>query len=98
MGGRDPGVCRRRRLLRRLWILALRRHPHRMTRRPLNFVTALSLLACVAVVVLWVRSYGHYVQFEWGESHATGFGWRLYDHSVAASDGAVYYVRSYPPL
>ena len=29
-----------------------------MTRRLLNLLTALSLLLCVAVVVLWVRSHG----------------------------------------
>src|SRR5687767_1517681 len=32
-----------------------------MTRRLLNFLTFLSLLLCVAAVVLWVRSYRHAV-------------------------------------
>ena len=31
-----------------------------MTRRLLNLLTVLSLLLCVAVVVLWVRSYWHF--------------------------------------
>ena len=33
-----------------------------MTRRLLNLLTAVSLLLCLAMVVLWVRSYrsGHY--------------------------------------
>jgi len=30
-----------------------------MTRRLLNLLTALSLLLCVAVAALWVRSYFH---------------------------------------
>ena len=69
-----------------------------MKRRPLNRLAVLSLLLCVAVVAIWVRSHHHYADVEWGTSYETGFGWRLYDHSLAASDGAVYYVRSYPPL
>jgi hypothetical protein len=34
-----------------------------MLRRQLNLLTALSLLLCVAVVVLWVRSYWRFDQF-----------------------------------
>jgi hypothetical protein len=41
-----------------------------MTRRLLNLLTALSLLLCVAVAVLWVRSYGG---AEWA-TYASGGG------------------------
>ena len=37
----------------------------RMKRRLLNLLTALSLLLCVAVVALWVRSYWRYYAWEW---------------------------------
>ena len=39
-----------------------------MTRRLLNLVTALSLLLCVAVVLLWVRSYWRHDGWDWGTS------------------------------
>ena len=38
-----------------------------MTRRLLNFLTALSLLLCVAVVALWVRSYWVSDEVRWGQ-------------------------------
>jgi hypothetical protein len=36
-----------------------------MTRRPLNLLTVLSLLLCVAAVALWVRSWGHKAVIAW---------------------------------
>ena len=69
-----------------------------MKRRLLNLLTLLSLLLCGAVCVLWVRSYRQYTEAQWGKSYETGFGWRLYDHSVSASDGSACYVRSYGPV
>src|SRR3982750_1591825 len=45
-------------------------------RRLLNLLTALSLLLCVAVCVLWVRSYlvSEYVEAAWDESTGGHYG------------------------
>ena len=63
-----------------------------MKRRQLNLLTALSLLLCVAVVALWVRSY--YVA-EW-------MGWDLGESrgvlGVALSRGRVLVCRGYEPF
>ena len=50
------------------------RRDDRMTRRLLNFLTALSLLLCVAVSVLWVRSrsVGDYITFTTRNGDGTG--------------------------
>jgi hypothetical protein len=48
-----------------------------MTRRLLNLLTALSLLLCVAVCVVWVRSYGVWdmVEWFWPTGEVTESGW-----------------------
>jgi hypothetical protein len=40
-----------------------------VARRLLNLLTALSLLVCVATVMLWVRSYGHWDSFCHADLH-----------------------------
>ena len=73
-------------------------HAPRMARRLLNLLTALSLLLCVAVCVLWVRSY-------WREDQL-GYEWSA-DPSVShksefESDGGEVWVgrkrRNQPPI
>jgi hypothetical protein len=49
-----------------------------VTRRLLNLLTALSLLLCVAICVLWVRSYWTYdlVEFDRGD-YVYGHAWQV---------------------
>ena len=56
--------------------------PGEMTRRLLNLLTALSLLLCVAVMVLWVRSHSVNDQFLFARRGAPL--WRVFTH-----DGSV---------
>jgi hypothetical protein len=63
-------------------------------RRLLNLLTVLSLLLCVAVCVLWVRSYSRYTEVQWGKYLGLG----LHEYHLLASDGSGYYLGSYPPL
>ena len=60
-----------------------------MTRRLLNLLTALSLLLCVAVVALWVRSYFVTEVAGWGRvGHGAGAG-RLRVYGVGSGRGRV---------
>jgi hypothetical protein len=68
-----------------------------MNRGLFNFLTVLSLLLCVAVAGLWVRSYTDEVRMDWGGSINGGMGWQGYDQSLIASRGALLYVRSFAP-
>src|SRR5258705_7578977 len=61
----------------------------------LNLLTALSLLLCVAVVVLIPVSYFWHPDMSWGASRDSGFGWPLHDHKIALYDGRLFYQRSY---
>jgi hypothetical protein len=66
-----------------------------MTRRVLNLPTALSLLLCAAVCVLWVRSSEHTAGFEWWSAGTRGFEFRV--HGAYARGGAAgFYVGDYP--
>ena len=58
-----------------------------MTRRLLNLLTALSLLLCVAVVTLWVRSYSRADTWrrEWNDRAR----WTYAEDHVTSADGAV---------
>ena len=58
-----------------------------MTRRLLNFLSALSLLLCVAVALLWVRSFKSSELISWVRRDATGS--RLAATSCMASRGGV---------
>ena len=69
-----------------------------MKRRLFTILSALSLLLCVAVVVLWVVSYWWMPSIEWGHGRETGFGWTKSDHELGLSAGSVYYCRSHGPM
>jgi hypothetical protein len=59
-----------------------------MRRRLLNVLTALSLLLCVAVVALWVMSYGSY--------YGTTIGWVRGTPTPAVSDGHALRAMAWP--
>ena len=59
-----------------------------MKRRLLNLLTALSLLLCVAVVALWVRSYGGKDLYERHSWHAATRTFREYQ--VVSKSGVIY--------
>ena len=58
-------------------------------RRLLNLLTGLSLLLCVAVVVLWVRSY-------WRMDHVSRYWPQSYREVVSARGDVVMRVTTYP--
>ena len=67
-----------------------------MTRRLLNLLTGLSLLLCVAVVALWVRSYRTAATFDWWSVGTGGVEFRV--RGATARAGSVgFYVADYPP-
>jgi hypothetical protein len=68
-----------------------------MKRRLLNLLTGLSLLLCVTTVLVWRSSYSQYPKVGWGERSDRAFNWRLYDHTLEASWGVLYYSRSHGP-
>ena len=61
-----------------------------MKRRLLNLLTALSLLLCVAVVVLWVRSYWRGHSVSWLRPLR---GALRSNHQIASSSGSLMYIR-----
>jgi hypothetical protein len=67
-----------------------------MKRRLLNLLTVVSLLLCVAVAVLWVRSYWATARFEWWSVGTGGYEFRV--HGVYTRAGNLgFYVGDYPP-
>ena len=59
-----------------------------MTRRLLNLLTALSLLLCVAVVALWVRSYWHWDGLHRAQMSPGGLTW--VSKSFSSSSGMLW--------
>ena len=66
------------------------RHKESMTRRLLNLLTVLSLLLCVAVAALWVRSYWVY---DLAGFHGHGVSWCCYVSSYRGEISLRLWVR-----
>jgi hypothetical protein len=63
-----------------------------MKRRLLNLLTALSLLPCVAVCVLWARSFPRAERVRWKRSHVTGPRQYQVIRSLFVADGLIVYL------
>ena len=63
-----------------------------MKRRLLNLLTALSLLLCIAVCVLWARSYSRAERVRSARSHLTGPRQYQVIRSLFVADGLIVYV------
>jgi hypothetical protein len=72
-----------------MWRIAVGQNAS-VRRRLLNLLTLLSLLLCVAVVTLWVRSYGQHSQSEFdrrGVRHVTSQERRPWEPGGAPAKG-----------
>jgi hypothetical protein len=66
-----------------------------MKRRLLNLLTALSLLPCVAIVALWVRSYSVCESFQWRAVGAEGAITKVWDRGLMSRRGVLAFQGNY---